>query len=75
MSLKSAFTDEQKAAFVALAQAKGRKAAAKKAKVSTVTISAWAKERGVTFTRAAKGERQSQRAPPGSSPYLRGPQL
>lgn len=54
MALASQYTEEQKAAFVTLAQAKGRNAAAKKAKVSTVTISAWAKAAGVKFTHGKK---------------------
>lgn len=52
--MASGYTDEQKAAFVALARDKGRKAASKKAKVSTHTISTWAKAAGVKFTSGKK---------------------
>ncbi len=61
MAAASQYTEEQKAAFVALARDKGRKAAAKKAGVSMVTISAWAKDAGVTFTTGKKAVPKKKR--------------
>lgn len=54
-------TDEQKATFVTLAQSKGRKAAAKKAKVTPTTISHWAKALGVTLTGPTKKTRRKRK--------------
>ena len=87
MAAASKYTEEEKAGFVALAQAKGRKVASKKAKVSPHTLSTWAKASGVKFTSGKKAAPKKRRStgkatngkanghPPGSSPYLRGPQL
>lgn len=61
MAAVSAFTDEQKTGFVALAREKGRAAAAKKAGVSTATISTWAKAAGVNFTTAAAAAPKKKR--------------
>jgi hypothetical protein len=46
----SDYTDEQKKAYVAMAQKQGRPKAAAAAKVTTNTISNWAKAIGVTFS-------------------------
>lgn len=54
MAAATEYTDEQKAAFVALALKKGRGAAGKKAGVSNHTISTWAKTIGVKFTSGKK---------------------
>ena len=56
MSATGQFTDEQKAEYVTLAGAKGRAAAAKKAGVSTATISKWAAGLGVNLTEAQAAE-------------------
>lgn len=60
----SEYTAEQKKAFVALAQKQGRPAAAKAAKVTTNSISNWARAIGVTFSvvpGAAPSKRQMKR--------------
>ncbi len=67
MAVASQYTEEQKAAFVALARDKGRKVAAKKAGVSTVTISAWAKAAGVTFSSGKKAGPKKRRGAKGKA--------
>ena len=62
MAAASQYTEEQKAAFVALARDKGRKAASEKAGVSYATISYWAKAAGVTFTTGKKRKPTKKKA-------------
>src|ERR1044071_4554488 len=61
MSTQTEYTDEQKKAYVVIAQQKGRGAAAKKAGVSKGAISAWAKKIGMTLPH---GQRPTKKAAP-----------
>lgn len=60
MAGASNHTEDDKKAFVALAQKKGRPAAAKKAQVTPEMISAWAKAQGVSLRGKVPRKKRSQ---------------
>lgn len=67
MAEATTYTDDQKKGFLVLAQKEGRAVAAKKAKVTTQSISHWAKKFGVKLNvphpDAPKGKKKARRKP------------
>lgn len=78
MAAATRYTDEQKKAFVALAQKKGASAAARKANVSGPTVAYWAKALGVKLGRVKQAKTRAKKDATGKAnghaTALEGPQ-